>query len=197
MTSDISMAGCWLKQHWLSRSNVGQKRPAQCGLDQHGAMDDWKAIGARIREVRNAKDLTQVELAAAIGVSRAHLTNVEGGNGGLALDKLSLLATETGTTVAWLIGEAGPADESEVALLAAFRPLDQRDREAAVRIVQSLRSGDPPTTPARKVALKPKERAPPPPFVVGGNVQENRVSRTILRLVQEQRACPGGEVEGR
>jgi transcriptional regulator with XRE-family HTH domain len=53
-------------------------------------MDDNKAIGARIRKARLAKGLTQVELAVAIGVSRAHLTNAERGNGGLALDKLSI-----------------------------------------------------------------------------------------------------------
>lgn len=188
------MAECWLKQHPVSRSNVGQKRPAKCGLDQHGAMDDWKAIGARIRQARSAKDLTQVELAAAIGVSRAHLTNVEGGNGGLALDKLSLLATETGTTVAWLIGEAGPVDESEVALLAAFRPLDQRDREAAVRIVKSLRSGEDPNPAAPPP--QPKERARPSHPMRGGNAARSPDREDCGKNVARRRLSVV-EVEGR
>jgi transcriptional regulator with XRE-family HTH domain len=137
-------------------------------------MDDQRAIGARIRLARTTKGLTQVDLAAAIGVSRAHLTNVEGGNGGLALDKLSALARETGTTVAWLIGEAGPVDQAEAELTAAFRSLDQRDRETALRIIQSLRRDDPP--PARPLPpVRPVGPDPPRPFT-GGNVAKPRVT---------------------
>jgi transcriptional regulator with XRE-family HTH domain len=116
-------------------------------------MDDYKTIGARIRQARIAMGLTQVELAAAVGVSRAHLTNVEGGNGGLALDKLSVLAIETGATVAWLIGEAGPVDQAEVALLTAYKALDQRDRETLLRVAQSFNRDEPPAAPSPR----PKE----------------------------------------
>jgi transcriptional regulator with XRE-family HTH domain len=125
-------------------------------------MDDHKTIGARIRQARTAKDMTQVELAVAIDVSRAHLTNVEGGNGGLALSKLSLLAKETGTTVAWLIGEAGPVDHEEVLLLAAFRSLDQRDRVIARRIVQSMKNDDRPPPQSNGQEQQPPAKLPPP-----------------------------------
>jgi transcriptional regulator with XRE-family HTH domain len=147
-------------------------------------MDDWKAIGARIKQARAAKRLTQVDLAVAIGVSRAHLTNAEGGNGGLALDKLSALARETGTTVGWLIGEAGPVDHEEALLLTAFRALEQRDRGPAVRVVQSLRRDDPP------VAIAPKRIGPDPPRpTAGGNVKENQARETPVL----PRPQPSGE----
>lgn len=131
-------------------------------------MDNNQAIGARIRQARLAKGLTQVELAVAIGVSRAHLTNAERGKVGLALDKLSSTASETGTTVGWLIGEASPADPEEAQLLTAFRALEQRDRGPAVRVLQSLRRDDP------SVILAPKDTGLDPPRpTVGGHVKEN------------------------
>jgi transcriptional regulator with XRE-family HTH domain len=132
-------------------------------------MDDHKAIGARIRQARLEKGLTQVELAVAIGVSRAHLTNAERGKGGLALDKLSILASETGTTVAWLIGETSDVtDPIRAELLAAFDALaDQRDKETAVRLIRSLLR-DPPAAPA---TTHPKG-TDPPPFRMGGRVKE-------------------------
>ena len=134
-------------------------------------MDDLKAIGARIRQARITAGLTQVELAAAVGVS--HLTNVEGGNGGLALAKLSILATETGTTVAWLIGEAGPEDQAEVALLTVYKTLNQRDRETLIRIAQSFMPEEPPaaTPPPRPTANQPT------PFSGGGSRQRRTADR--------------------
>lgn len=111
-------------------------------------MDDFKTIGARIRRARVAKGLTQVDLAAAIGVSRAHLTNVEGGNGGLALDKLSILARETGTTVAWLIGEAMPADGERAELLAAYDAMNKEQRQALLAMAQVVARRDAAEEPA-------------------------------------------------
>jgi transcriptional regulator with XRE-family HTH domain len=101
-------------------------------------MDDPKTIGARIRQARIEKGLTQVDLAAAIGVSRAHLTNVEGGNGGLALDKLSILARETGTTVAWLIGEVAPFDQPRTDLLAAYDAMNDEQRRALLTVAKGM-----------------------------------------------------------
>jgi transcriptional regulator with XRE-family HTH domain len=100
-----------------------------------------------------AKGLTQVELAAAIGVSRAHLTNVEGGNGGLALDKLSILARETGTKVAWLIGEVGSFDQPRLDLLAAYDAMDEEQRRALVTMAKAV---------ARREAPEPQAPAPRP-----------------------------------
>lgn len=129
-------------------------------------MDDHRAIGARILQARRAKGLTQVELAVAIGVSRAHLTNAEIGKVGLALDKLSRLAAETDTTVAWLIGESGPTDPLEIELLAAFRAIDRRDRESVVRITQTFKREEPPPDPL------PGPEPPLVPFPGRGNVQK-------------------------
>lgn len=144
-------------------------------MTQHCLMDDPKAIGARIRLARKRKGLTQADLAAGVGVTRSHLTNVEGGNDSLSLEKLSILASETGTTVAWLIGEGGPDDPLEVDLLAAFRGIDQRDRESLVRIAQSFKRQEPP-------APEPKSRGPDlRPFWLGGDVQKRHPIKAAAR----------------
>lgn len=93
-----------------------------------------------MRQARTAKRLTQVELAEAIGVSRVHLTHVENGRGGLALDKLSLLAKETGTTVAWLIGENGPPDPADAELLEAFHAMDDEQKTALLTVAKMAKS---------------------------------------------------------
>ncbi len=98
-------------------------------------MDGLQAISGRIRRARLDKGFTQVELAAAIGISRSHLTNAERGNNGLGLDKLSLLARELGTTIAWLIGETGPSDPDEMKLLAVFRSMSEERRHALVEVL--------------------------------------------------------------
>jgi transcriptional regulator with XRE-family HTH domain len=125
-------------------------------------MDDPEIIGARIRKARKDKGLTQVELAAAMGVSRAHLTNVEGGNGGLALDKLSVLARETGTTVAWLIGEGAslPTDQARADLLAAYEAMDAEQRRALLIMAKAAVRRDTveqpcPERPERRGAARP------------------------------------------
>ena len=41
------------------------------------------AIGRRIREVRKAKDITQVELAPRIGIRQSHLSAIERGDAGV------------------------------------------------------------------------------------------------------------------
>ena len=120
-------------------------------------MDDSKAIGARIRDARIRKGLTQADLAAAIGVSRAHLTNVEGGNGGLALDKLSILAREIGATVAWLICEvqdsSSPSDTKRE-LLALVDAMNEEQRRALLSVAKIMKPDEKPPPDQR-----PKRRA--------------------------------------
>jgi hypothetical protein len=71
---------------------------------------------------------------------------VESGKGGLPLDKLSILARETGMTIGWLIGEPerpkdAPAPDilpTERDLLAAFRSTDEQGRAMILRLARSL-----------------------------------------------------------
>lgn len=151
-------------------------------------MDDFKTIGARIRRVRVERKMTQVDLASAIGVSRSHLTNAERGKGGLALDKLSALAKETGTSVAWLIGEDASADQART-LLTIFEALGRQDRDTLIRIAQGLLREENPKPPPTKPTKQEKPKRPRP-FVVGGRVKENRVEECPTKVVPLRAVVP-------
>ena len=62
---------------------------------------------ARLKSARVAAGLTQKELAERIGVQQSHLSHVESGGRSLSMDTLRLAARVLGTSVAYLIGEAG------------------------------------------------------------------------------------------
>lgn len=139
-------------------------------------MDDFRTIGARIRQARVKKKLTQVELATAIGVVRSHLTNAENGKNGLALDKLSAVAHETGTSVAWLIGEDVSADQ-ERALISVFQALSRNDRDTVLRIAEGFLGGD--------QAPRPAERPPPSHPIPGGSVLDQRSRDCVVAVRHE------------
>lgn len=55
-------------------------------LGQSVIMNDTQTMGARLRQLRKDRGLTQVEVAAALDVSRSHITQVElGADPGFAL----------------------------------------------------------------------------------------------------------------
>lgn len=102
-------------------------------------------IGARIRQARmragrDGRRMTQAALAAALDVVRSHVTNVENGKDKLSLEKLEIVASETNTTVAWLIGEdilpkPGPGHAD---LIAAYNALDEEHRHALLTMAKGL-----------------------------------------------------------
>lgn len=63
------------------------------------------AIGERIRRARLAADITQADLAEAIGLSRPSIANAETGNQNLTVAALFAIAGRLNVSVAALIGE--------------------------------------------------------------------------------------------
>lgn len=124
----------------------------------------------------------------------------ETGKRGINLDDLSRLAGVYKVSAADLLQspEAYEQRQDLLRLAAVANRLthDQVEHliwfgEAIIPVEPQPAGLDPPLKPKRRDHL---------PFPLGGNIQENRVSRTLLRLVQEQReqrACPVVEVEGR
>ncbi len=74
-------------------------------------MFDTMMIGKRIAELRKQKNLTQPELADAMGVSFQAVSNWERGNSMPDISKLSDLAEILGTTVDDLLGKKNPVVE--------------------------------------------------------------------------------------
>ena len=67
--------------------------------------DICERFGARIREVRNAKGMTQIELAEKAGIEQPYLSLVENGKQEPCLRNIELIATGLGVSIHKLFGE--------------------------------------------------------------------------------------------
>jgi transcriptional regulator with XRE-family HTH domain len=111
------------------------------------------AAGARIRDARRARGMTQADLAAAIGVSRSAVAQWETDRAGQVTVNLSRIASVLGVPVAHIIaGEATSnvvtADGSELALLRLYRDCNPTDRQLLLRTAVRLARGAIPASEA-------------------------------------------------
>ena len=68
------------------------------------------SIGTNIKECRNQRGLTQLQLAARVKISRSYLAGVEGDRYNPSVDTLQKIAAALGTTTGVLLGEASFAE---------------------------------------------------------------------------------------
>ena len=100
------------------------------------------ALGERIAALRIAKRQSLQDVADAVGVSKAHVWQMERGkadNPAMAL--VTRLADHFGVTVSYLVGEKIDAEDADAQLAGLFRQaqqLDARDRQVLYDMVQSL-----------------------------------------------------------
>lgn len=64
-----------------------------------------QALGERVRELRRAAGLTQIDVATAVGMSRATIIRVEAGDHDIAASRLPALAVALGVDVGALFGQ--------------------------------------------------------------------------------------------
>lgn len=67
--------------------------------------DICKRFGARIRELREAKQMSQIALAEKVGIEQPHLSNLENGNKEPKLRVIEALATGLGISLRQLFWE--------------------------------------------------------------------------------------------
>jgi len=79
---------------------------------------DRKKIGKNLRIMRVKKDLSQAELAEALGVAQGHYSNIESGKRQLSLHLLAMICEKYGVNPAEIIADIdepstspGPEDE--------------------------------------------------------------------------------------
>lgn len=108
-------------------------------------------MASRIKALREDAEMTQADLGAAIGVSRTHLTNIEGGKGNPGRELLVAIATHFGVSLDWLSNGAGEPrvacvlDGTEALLIRAFRKLPPEEQKAHLNLIQKRlesRDGD-------------------------------------------------------
>jgi len=82
-----------------------------------------KELGAKLREFRKGKGLTQEQLAERTGVSFQQIQLYESGRTRMNTDKLQALALAMSIPVAAFFGEVAPLSSDEKRLLNAFRSI--------------------------------------------------------------------------
>jgi transcriptional regulator with XRE-family HTH domain len=102
-------------------------------------------LGDRIRKLREAKNMSQTELAKAAGVSQATISDAETGETKSGIRALTLLriAAALDTNPEYLRTGKGPPDATlptgtEADLLTLFGKLNQQNRDALVAAAKAL-----------------------------------------------------------
>lgn len=70
-------------------------------------------MSSKVAEKRRQLNITQSELATRVGISRAHLANIEAGRKSSGLKTAQRLAKELNTTVEELFGDDGLNDDKQ------------------------------------------------------------------------------------
>jgi transcriptional regulator with XRE-family HTH domain len=61
------------------------------------------AVGSRVRELREARDMTQDDLAGVLGLTKSAVSRIESGERGLAAPELAALAGHFGVSADFLL----------------------------------------------------------------------------------------------
>lgn len=101
-----------------------------------------RELGLRIREARSYLELSQEEVAAAIGISRPAVSAIEAGTRGVDALELKKLAKVLNRTVQHLTGEeeAAPQDEKVTLLARAAEGLSESDLGELQRFAAFLKA---------------------------------------------------------
>lgn len=91
----------------------------------------YKAVGAKIRTARRAANVTQFQLANAIGMTRTSITNMERGRQPIYLHTVSKIADTLRVSVSDLLPEPATLDTNLAAKLEGI-PSPQKDWIARV-----------------------------------------------------------------
>jgi len=83
----------------------------RCGLHMSTCHNGYMEIfAARLKSARQAKQLTQRELGARVGMDQGHISRLEHGGKGLSTEHLQALARELGVSTSYLLGEDSQED---------------------------------------------------------------------------------------
>jgi transcriptional regulator with XRE-family HTH domain len=94
-------------------------------------------LGAKLREIRKSKKLTQAQLAAASDVSQGTIGNIESGLRGYG-ESLVNIARALGVTPEFLRGEKGHEEKGKQSLKLAKEVATNRDRVSGDEITELI-----------------------------------------------------------
>jgi transcriptional regulator with XRE-family HTH domain len=102
----------------------------------------WPAFGARVKEAREAADLTQTELARRLGMTRSSVANFEAGRQKPTVEKAVEVAVALRCDPAWLLvgpRAADPPVHASERIVREMRAL--ADEKPSLRMVLALQDG--------------------------------------------------------
>jgi len=103
-------------------------------------------IADRIREARKMAGLSQGQVAKLMNLHRPSISEIEAGNRKVSADELTQLAEFLDVSVAWLVGDAPEAvetDDPRIQLAAReLKKLKPEDLDRLMRLLASMRDGD-------------------------------------------------------
>ena len=93
-------------------------------------------ISKRIKQLRVARHVSQIELAQAIGVSQTHMSNIEHGKTVVTLSRLMMIAKVLGSKMGYFFGENDTSKEET-----ETHKVDISDLAAIVKAVRLVDAG--------------------------------------------------------
>lgn len=103
-------------------------------------MDHQVKFGNRVRERRRILQITQEQLAIALGVTPQHISLIEKDKGSPSLSLLAGLAAELGVTVDFLLTGKESVVTDAIPAIKADRRLNIKAKKALVALVEELHS---------------------------------------------------------
>jgi transcriptional regulator with XRE-family HTH domain len=118
-------------------------------MDLYGGKNTWTpvrrksmSLAVRIGKLRHRKDESLQEVADAVGVSKAHIWELEKGRAeNPSIGLITRLADHFGVSLAYLVGEDVESPDADRDLQRLFRQaakLDKREREILDDMMQAL-----------------------------------------------------------
>ena len=96
-------------------------------------------LGARIREVRKSRQLSQEKLAEKVGVEPKQISRIEGGKSSPSMDTLEAIARELQVEMKDLLDYQHLIDGNiEANVLQLFNLMDDKTKKLAFRLLRTL-----------------------------------------------------------
>ena len=155
------MSGVSLKRYLTATT---QYRHGDLLIQSHSENPHMTTMGTRLRALRLSKQLTQVQLAARVGVKQNTLSDLERGDSKtMEAATLQALCRELVTTSAYILNGVADGEEHEAAmqeaeLIAIFRELPPPSQAALIKDARLLREAMPTQSPAQPIIQKKKAK---------------------------------------
>jgi transcriptional regulator with XRE-family HTH domain len=102
-------------------------------------MNEQMRLGSRVRESRQALEVTQEQLAKALGVTPQHISLIEQDKGAPSLTLLPRLAEELGVSVDFILSGKERILTNAIPAIKADRRLNLKAKKALIALVEELR----------------------------------------------------------